>query len=106
MAKIQFSVPHDHGKDDAIKALKSFSKKMRANLPEGVSDVQENWVAPDQLEFSIQGMGMTVTGQLIAADDHVELNGNLPFAALPFRGMIESQLKSGITEALNPDSVG
>ena len=101
MPKIQFSVAHEHDKATAVEKLKSFSTEMRSNLPDGVSDVEESWSDDGNLEFKISGMGMEISGTLVPGDNDVRVDGNLPFAALPFRGMIESQLKTGIGDALS-----
>ncbi len=100
MPKINISVPHEHGRSTAIEKLKSFSEKMRDNLPDGVSDVEETWGDDGTLSFKVQGMGMEIAGTLEPSDSEVQLTGNLPFAALPFRGLIESQLKTGLEDAL------
>ena len=101
MPKIQFSVAHSHDKATVVEKLKNFSTEMRSNLPDGVSDVEESWSDEGNLQFKISGMGMEISGTLVPSDNEVQLDGNLPFAALPFRGMIESQLKTGIEQALS-----
>jgi hypothetical protein len=100
MPKIDISVAHDHGRSGAIEKLKSFSQTMRDNMPEGVSDVEESWTDEGTLEFKVKGMGMEIAGVLEPSDKDVQLTGKLPFAALPFRGLIESQLKTGLEDAL------
>ena len=101
MPKIQFSVAHSHDKATVVEKLKNFSTEMRSNLPDGVSDVEESWSDEGNLQFKITGMGMEISGTLVPSDNEVQLDGILPFAALPFRGMIESQLKTGIEQALS-----
>ena len=98
--KINISVPHEHGRSAAIEKLKSFSEKMRDNMPEGVSSVEETWADDGTLSFKVQGMGMEIAGILEPSESDVQLTGLLPFAALPFRGLIESQLKTGLEDAL------
>lgn len=100
MAQFQFSVAHQHGRSSAIERLKSFSQSLRENMPDGVSNVEETWDAEGNLNFTIQGMGMEIVGTLQPSETDVQLTGKLPFAALPFRGLIESRLKTGVEDAL------
>ena len=100
MPKISISVPHEHGRSAAIEKLKCFSEKMRDNMPDGVSSVEETWGDDGRLSFKVQGMGIEIAGILEPNESDVQLTGQLPFAALPFRGLIESQLKTGLEDAL------
>ena len=93
-------MPHEHGRSEAIEKLKSFSDTMRENMPDGVSNVEETWDDNGNLSFKVQGMGMEIAGTLEPRETEVQLTGNLPFAALPFRGLIEAQLKTGLEDAL------
>lgn len=101
MAKIHFTVPHKIGKDAAVARLKKFSDKVRETLPPGVTTIDEQWTEDGALDFSLKGMGMEITGSVTTTEHEIEVHGFLPFAALPFRGAIESQLRDGVNEALD-----
>ena len=66
---------------------------------DSVDDVQSQW-NDYVLEFSFKAMGMTVSGQLIVADDVVTVNGKIPFALSMFRGKIERTMEDALRKAL------
>ena len=65
-----------------------------------VTDVEESWDEDGNLNFSFKALGFEVSGQMVTCDSQVTVAGNLPFAALPFRGAIESEVKQRLQEAI------
>ena len=87
-------------RSDVVGRLQGFSDEVRANSPVELSEVKEDWDDAGNLEFSFKAMGMEICGNLITSDSGVEVTGKLPFAAMPFRGAIESQIESKIKDAI------
>ena len=100
MAKFNISVPHEMERDHAVSKLKSFSEEARDRVPGQVTDMTEDWDDQGNLRFSFKALGFKVSGQMVTSDDQVTVSGDFPFAALPFRGAIESQLIEKIKEAI------
>lgn len=101
MPSFNVSVDHQSDRETTLSKLRQFSDIVRRDLQGQVSDVQEQWDEQGNLDFAFQAMGMKISGRLETDDQSVVLNGNLPFAALPFRGMIEKTIEDKIHEALN-----
>ena len=49
-------------------------------------------------------MGFKISGTLVTCEQKVTVAGDLPFAALPFRGAIESQIENKVKEAIAMDA--
>ena len=100
MPSFNVNVPHSLERDDVVSRLQGFSDEVRANSPVELSEVNESWDDSGNLEFSFKAMGMEISGTLMATASEVTIKGNLPFAAMPFRGAIESQIESKIKDVI------
>jgi hypothetical protein len=56
-----------------------------------MSDVRESWTA-NHNDFAFKAMGFSVSGNMEVKPSAVDLCINFPFAALPFKGRIESEI--------------
>jgi hypothetical protein len=100
MPSFQVNVPHAQEPSQIAERLKTFSDRVRGDLTAKFSDVVEQWDDQGNLNFSFSAMGFKVSGRMENRPTSVYVNGNIPFAALPFRGMIEKQLAEKIREAI------
>jgi hypothetical protein len=100
MPGFQVSVPHRHDTTIAAERLRVFADKVRGELQIQVTNVVETWDDAGNLQFAFRAMGFQVSGKLENRFSEVFVAGTIPFAALPFRGMIESELAAKIREAL------
>jgi len=99
MPKLLTAVEHSLGKESAKATLSSFMDEALQTYGDSVDDVQSQW-NDYELEFSFKAMGMTVSGQLIVADDVVTINGKIPFALSMFPGKIERTMEDALRKAL------
>ena len=100
MPKFNVSVPHSLERDEAVSRLKGFSEKVREDTPVELTEVYESWDEDGNLQFSFKAMGMKISGSVITSTVEVTVFGDLPFAAVMFRGAIETQIKVKIVEAM------
>jgi len=100
MASFQTRYEHQQAPAAVTQKLRRFSEIISADLPTGVSEVSESWNNDGALEFAFKAMGMAVAGTMTVHEDHVLVEGTMPFAALPFRGAIESQICEHLSTAL------
>ena len=99
MPSIKLSVPHKLGAEEAKKRVTKLISDARAQFGHSVSDVKESWT--DQRgTFSFRAMGFAISGTLQVDPASVDLEINLPFAALPFKSRIESELSGKAKELL------
>lgn len=100
MPKFKIAVDHEIERDEAIERLRSFSEKVREDAPVELTDVEENWDGEGNLSFAFKALGMKISGTMVTCQASVTIDGQLPFAAVPFRGQIEKQLATKVREAL------
>ncbi len=100
MPSFNVFVDHDSEREEVVSRLQGFSDRIRENMPVDISDVEESWDDKGNLTFAFSALGFKVSGVLATCDKKVSVNGKLPFAALPFRGAIESQISEKIAEAI------
>ena len=93
-------VDHDLGREEATKRLKGFSDALRARYQDQVKNLEETWNDDGSLSFSFKTMGLKIGGDIHVDDSKVKLNGSLPFAAVAFKGKIESEIRNQLKRAL------
>lgn len=91
MPKIKLSVPHRLSQDEAKSRLTRLLAESRAQFGQHVSDVQEAW-AGNVDTFSFSAMGFDVDGRLDVQPAELLIDINIPWAALPFKGRVESEI--------------
>lgn len=99
MPAFNTEVPNPLSKDQAVSQLKGLLEKVRARYQDQVTDLQESWNG-DDLDFSFKAYGFTIKGVVTVAEEIVRVTGDLPFAALMFRGKIEESIRSEIDKTL------
>lgn len=92
MPSINVKVSHSLAQEEALKRIKKIFDKLKDDFKDKISDVQENWKG-NSSDFSFKIMGLLMKGKLMVSASDVVLNGSIPFAALPFKGLIESKIR-------------
>ena len=65
-----------------------------------MSDLKEEWQG-NRCTFSFKAKGFSTSGTLTVTSTQAELRGSLPFAALPFKGRIESEIRQRAEQLLS-----
>lgn len=100
MPRFSVQVPHDQHPQEVVERLRQFSQKVRTTTTITVTEIVEVWDEYGNLDFSFKAMGFAISGRMEPRHDSVSVEGNLPLAATPFRGMIEREVAAKIREAL------
>jgi Putative polyhydroxyalkanoic acid system protein (PHA_gran_rgn) len=90
--KSTVTVEHELGKEEALNRIKGILGEAKAQYGDRFSDLQESW-NDDGGTFSFKAMGFKIGGALVVTDRDVQITGDFPFAALPFKGTIETTLR-------------
>jgi hypothetical protein len=90
--KSTVTVPHELGKDEALNRIKGILVQAKAQYGDRITDLQETWTT-DGGTFSFRAMGFKIGGSLVVTDRDVQITGDYPFAAIPFKGTIETTLR-------------
>jgi hypothetical protein len=99
MPSIKLSAPHKLGADEARKRIQQLISDTRKQFGHSVSDVKESW-SDHRGDFSFRAMGFLVSGILQVEPVTVNLEINLPFAALPFKSRVEKEISKRAAELL------
>ena len=99
MPKFVTSVPHGLSQEEATERVKRFLERIREKYGEQVSDLQEEW-GENRGSFSFKTYGFNVKGNLLVEQEQVKVEGDLPFAAMMFKGRIESTIKENLERLL------
>ena len=86
------SIPHRHGKDEAIRRLKAGLGSAQAHYGHILSVQEETW-SGDTLRFRVSALGQQAAGDIAVADDHVVLTVTLPWLLSKFAHAIQGTVK-------------
>ena len=100
MPSFSTEVPHQLGTEQATKRLKQFLEQVREQYKDFVTDLQGNWT-DNLLTFSFKTYGFKIDGTLTVDETAARLAGNLPFAAIAFRGKIEQSIAGELRKELS-----
>jgi len=99
MPKIKITVPHTLTQEEASTRIKGMISKLQEQYGNQVKDLQESW-AGSMGNFSFKVMGLQVSGWLDVSASMVAMEGDLPFAAIPFKGQIENTIRQQMESLL------
>lgn len=99
MPQMKVSVDHNLDPDDAVKRLRSFLELIKQAYGDQVSQLEENW-GDRSGTFSFKALGFKTSGSIEIDQSQVRVIGQLPLAALMFRGKVESTLRAQLERAL------
>jgi hypothetical protein len=92
-------VSHGLGKDAAVEKLKGFLDQVKARYPKEISQIEGTW-DENVLNYAFTTFGIKVDGTLTVEDQVVRMEGNLPFAAMMFKGKISDSIKVALEKAI------
>jgi hypothetical protein len=86
------SIPHRHGKDEAVRRLKAGLGSARAHYSHILNVQEETWNG-DTLHFRASALGQQASGEIAVADDHVVLTVTLPWLLSKFAQAIQGTVR-------------
>jgi hypothetical protein len=99
MPSFAMTVPHRLTQEEALGRIQRMLGEMKQQYGNQVTDLNETWNG-NTGEFSMTAMGMKISGNVAVEPGEVKLNGNIPFAAVPFKGQIEKLIREQATQLL------
>ena len=63
---MQVAIPHDLGREEVRRRLKSRSHELAGAIPGGMAEVQTDWPNQDRMNMSIQAVGQALTAWIRA----------------------------------------
>jgi hypothetical protein len=93
------SFPHGLGRETALERLRARLAKLKERHGEKVSNLRESW-SDNILDFGFSTYGFAVQGKITVEENAVNLDSQIPFAAMMFKGKIEQELRDQMTRVL------
>src|ERR1035437_7475891 len=93
MPKLNMAVSHSLTQDEAVKRIKNLLNDVKTQFADKISGLHEEWDG-NMGKFKFLAMGLPGSGTLAVKASQVEISGDLPFAAMLFKGKIESTIRS------------
>jgi hypothetical protein len=90
--KFKIDVPHELSGEEAHDRLRRFSESMHAKYGDQVKDMHQTW-EDNVLSFGFKTLGVRIDGKIAVEEDKLTVAGDLPFAAMMFKGKIESEIR-------------
>lgn len=99
MPKLHLSVPHALGEEESKRRVAHLIAESRVKFGAHISDVTETWTGSVD-NFSFRVMGFAVAGKLDARPTELSIDIDFPFAALPFKHRVETELLAHARQVL------
>ena len=92
MPELNVSIPHQLSQQEALQRVKSLLEKIKSQHGDKISNLQQEWTDNNGV-FSFLIMGFAVSGVLAVHESTVELNSDIPLAAVFFKNKIKSVIE-------------
>jgi hypothetical protein len=86
------SIPHQLGREEAVRRLKTGLTRAVASIP--VLKVDEERWEEDRMIFRIRALGQVAAGHIDVAEDHVRLEVMLPWLLQRFSEIAQTAIKN------------
>jgi hypothetical protein len=91
-APLVVSIPHQLGREEATRRLKTGLTRAAASIP--VLKVDEERWDGDRMMFRVRALGQAASGHLDVADDHVRLEVTLPWLLQRFAEVAQVAIRN------------
>jgi hypothetical protein len=91
-APLVVSIPHQLGREEAVRRLKTGLTRAASSFP--ILKVDEERWEGDQMIFRIRALGQVASGNVQVAEDHVRLEVMLPLLLQRFAEMVQVAIKN------------
>ena len=85
------SIPHNLGREEAMRRLKSGLSRAASNVP--VLSVDEERWEDNRMIFRVRALGQAASGNVDVAEDHVKVEVTLPFLLQRFAEMAQAAIR-------------
>ena len=99
MPSLTIATPHSLGAEEATARLKKMFEKLKERHGDKLSNLTEQWT-DNKLDYSFSTYGFNIKGEMTVEPNEVKVNGQLPFAAMMFKGTIEQTVKDELEKLL------
>lgn len=99
MPRFSVEVPHSLTQEEAVGRVQGLLQRVKDKYQGQVSELEESWT-DNVLAFKFKTYGFKIGGTLTAAASNVKIDGDLPIAAMMFKGRIEQTIRDELAKRL------
>ncbi len=99
MPRIETAVNHSLGAEEAKRRLDDLMTLIRRDYSDMVSDLKGGWEG-ETLNVSFRAYGFNISSNVNVEPNRVAVRGEIPFAAIAFKGKIQQTIVSKLEEIL------
>ena len=92
MPQLRVKISHKLSKEEARNRIRRLLLKLKSRFQGKISDDYETW-QDDGATFGFKLMGMNLKGKINIENSSVDIDGSIPFSALPFKRTIEDVIR-------------
>ena len=92
MPKLELTIPHNLTQSEALARIQKVLPELKAQHSDRISDLEESWSGYTGT-FKLKISGFKISGTLTVGVTTVQITGDLPLLAMPFRGQIENTIR-------------
>jgi hypothetical protein len=100
MPKMTVNVPHTLGQAEAARRLGGLMAEIKKKYADQIKIVEEDF-GDTSGTFAFKTVGITIGGNVTIGDSDVQIDCDLPFAAMLFKGRIEKELRDSLVKVLS-----
>ena len=93
MPKMALTISHSLGTEEAKRRITNLVAETQKQFGGMISDLEESW-SGDTGSFHFRVMGFAIAGRLEVEPALVQIEISFPFAALPFKSRVETEILS------------
>lgn len=97
---MNIDIPHNLGREEARRRLKSRIGELAGHIPGGAADVRTDWPTEDRMNLSVDALGQSVSTVLDIEEAVIRLQLRLPAMLSFMAGPIEKAIRKGAATAL------
>jgi len=99
MPEVRILVQHQLTEEEAVRRIKNLLTALKTQFADTISDLREDW-AGNSCQFSLSVGGLSGSGTMNVKPKEVEIDLNLPFMAMMFKGKIEAVIRERLGKLL------
>jgi hypothetical protein len=99
MAKFNMVVPHRLPQGEALRRVQGEIESLKSEYGDKITGLRESW-SNNTYAFEGAGGGFTVPGSVTVGPTQVEIQAELPWLAIPFKGRIEAVIRERLMNVL------
>jgi hypothetical protein len=99
MPSLKLNYPHQLGQAEAVSRMRHLLARVKEKYQDQVSDLKESW-NENALTFSFSTYGFKISGDVSVLPSEVQLDGQIPIAAMIFKGRIENAIRDQLAKEL------